>query len=66
MAVEPKRWWASRKFWVGAIMFVLKLLEPVTGIALPVEALTTGLVYMGAEGLADAAGAYGRGKASGR
>lgn len=64
MASEPKAWWLSRKFWVGAVLFLLKVLEPFTGIPLPVEALVTGLTYMGAEGLADAAGAYGRGRAA--
>lgn len=62
MAIEPKGWWASRKFWVMLLLVVVRLVLPACGVEVPGDVVVAGLTYIGAEGLADAAGAYGRGR----
>jgi hypothetical protein len=57
---ERGSWWSSRKFWVSVGLLLLRIFGPRFGIEVPNEALAIGAAYLGAEGLADAAGAFRR------
>lgn len=58
MSAPRRSVWCSKKFWVSLLTAVGAVVLPAVGVAVPIAAPIAGLVYVLAEGLADAAGAF--------
>lgn len=56
-----KPWWRSKKIWLGVLCFCLHVGAAALGFEVPLVASAGLLGALGAEGLADAAGALNKG-----